>query len=62
MGLKLQEDWGSTPAAINNCLTVAEIFDIQVSKLFTSVVEECNGILSLTCFIILVRLTSIQTL
>ncbi|KAH7670982.1 Urease gamma/gamma-beta subunit protein [Dioscorea alata] len=31
MGLKLQEDWGSTPAAINNCLTVAEMFDIQVN-------------------------------
>ncbi|KAJ0973069.1 hypothetical protein J5N97_021028 [Dioscorea zingiberensis] len=31
MGLKLHEDWGSTPAAIDNCLTVAEMFDIQVN-------------------------------
>ncbi|KAK3119979.1 hypothetical protein QOZ80_9AG0678940 [Eleusine coracana subsp. coracana] len=31
MGLKLHEDWGSTPAAIDNCLTVAEAFDIQVN-------------------------------
>lgn len=31
MGLKLHEDWGSTPAAIDNCLTVAEEYDIQVS-------------------------------
>lgn len=31
MGLKLHEDWGSTPAAIDNCLTVAETFDIQVN-------------------------------
>ncbi|PKA54496.1 Urease [Apostasia shenzhenica] len=31
MGLKLHEDWGSTPAAIDNCLEVADIFDIQVN-------------------------------
>lgn len=31
MGLKLHEDWGSTPAAIDNCLEVAETFDIQVN-------------------------------
>lgn len=28
--LKLHEDWGSTPAAIDNCLTVADEWDIQV--------------------------------
>ena len=31
MGLKLHEDWGTTPAAIDNCLTVAESADIQVA-------------------------------
>ncbi|KAM3279558.1 hypothetical protein ACQJBY_046740 [Aegilops geniculata] len=31
MGLKLHEDWGSTPAAIDNCLSVGEAFDIQVN-------------------------------
>ena len=31
MGLKLHEDWGTTPAAIDNCLSVAEKFDIQVA-------------------------------
>ncbi|OOG56041.1 urease subunit alpha [Polaromonas sp. C04] len=31
MGLKLHEDWGSTPAAIDNCLNVAEATDIQVA-------------------------------
>jgi len=31
MGLKLHEDWGTTPAAIRNCLEVAEAFDIQVA-------------------------------
>ena len=31
MGLKLHEDWGTTPAAIDTCLTVAENFDIQVA-------------------------------
>jgi urease subunit alpha len=28
--LKLHEDWGTTPAAIDNCLTVADEYDIQV--------------------------------
>jgi len=28
--LKLHEDWGTTPAAIDNCLTVAEAMDVQV--------------------------------
>ncbi|MBC7942632.1 MAG: urease subunit alpha [Chitinophagaceae bacterium] len=31
IGLKLHEDWGTTPAAIDNCLTMAEVTDIQVS-------------------------------
>jgi urease subunit alpha len=28
--LKLHEDWGTTPAAIDNCLTIADRFDVQV--------------------------------
>ncbi len=31
MGLKLHEDWGTTPAAIDNCLNVAEQYDVQVA-------------------------------
>ncbi|MET0987854.1 MAG: urease subunit alpha [Steroidobacteraceae bacterium] len=31
MGLKLHEDWGTTPAAIDNCLAAAEKYDIQVA-------------------------------
>jgi urease subunit alpha len=31
IGLKLHEDWGTTPAAIDNCLAVAERFDVQVA-------------------------------
>jgi urease subunit alpha len=31
IGLKLHEDWGSTPAAIDNCLAVAERMDVQVA-------------------------------
>jgi len=31
MGLKLHEDWGTTPASIDNCLSVAEKEDIQVA-------------------------------
>ncbi|MEO9903429.1 urease subunit alpha [Nisaea sp.] len=29
-GLKLHEDWGTTPAAIDNCLSVADEMDVQV--------------------------------
>lgn len=31
IGLKLHEDWGTTPAAIDTCLGVAEAMDIQVA-------------------------------
>lgn len=31
MGLKLHEDWGSTPAAIDHCLNVADEYDVQVA-------------------------------
>jgi urease subunit alpha len=31
IGLKLHEDWGTTPAAIDNCLAVADKYDVQVS-------------------------------
>jgi urease subunit alpha len=31
MGLKLHEDWGTTPVAIDNCLAVADEMDIQVA-------------------------------
>jgi len=29
-GLKLHEDWGTTPATINSCLNVADLYDVQV--------------------------------
>lgn len=31
VGLKLHEDWGSTPAAIDTCLSVADEMDVQVA-------------------------------
>jgi urease subunit alpha len=31
IGLKLHEDWGTTPAAIDNCLNVADEMDVQVA-------------------------------
>jgi len=31
MGLKLHEDWGTAPAAIGNCLDIAEKMDVQVA-------------------------------
>ncbi len=30
-GLKLHEDWGTTPESINNCLNVADDYDVQVA-------------------------------
>ncbi len=29
-GLKLHEDWGTTPATINSCLNIADLYDVQV--------------------------------
>ena len=31
IGLKLHEDWGTTPASIDTCLTVADEYDVQVA-------------------------------
>jgi len=31
IGLKLHEDWGTTPASIDTCLTVADQYDVQVA-------------------------------
>jgi urease subunit alpha len=31
IGLKLHEDWGTTPVAIDNCLSVADEYDVQVA-------------------------------
>ncbi|MFM1940270.1 MAG: urease subunit alpha [Burkholderiaceae bacterium] len=31
IGLKLHEDWGTTPAAIDQCLSVADQYDVQVA-------------------------------
>ncbi len=31
MGLKLHEDWGTTPATIDTCLNVADQYDVQVA-------------------------------
>ncbi len=30
-GLKLHEDWGTSPASIDNCLTVADRYDVQIA-------------------------------
>jgi urease subunit alpha len=43
MGLKLHEDWGTTPAAIDNCLSVADQHDIQVA-IHTDTLNECGFI------------------
>lgn len=53
MGLKLHEDWGTTPAAIDNCLTVAEEYDIQVSISSPESYKKKFSVLSFTLVIIL---------
>ncbi len=40
-GLKLHEDWGTTPAAIDACLNVADEFDVQVS-IHTDTINEAG--------------------
>jgi urease subunit alpha len=40
-GLKLHEDWGTTPAAIDACLTVADEFDVQVA-IHTDTINEAG--------------------
>lgn len=47
VGLKLHEDWGSTPAAIDCCLDVAEQFDVQVA-IHTDTLNE-SGMVENTC-------------
>ena len=46
-GLKLHEDWGSTPAAIDMCLSVAEDHDIQVA-IHTDTLNE-SGFVEQSC-------------
>jgi urease subunit alpha len=40
-GLKLHEDWGSTPAAIDHCLAVADRYDVQVA-IHTDTINEAG--------------------
>ena len=48
VGLKLHEDWGSTPQAIDNCLSVAERFDVQVA-LHSDTLNEAGFLASTLC-------------
>jgi len=41
LGLKLHEDWGTTPAAIDACLSVADEFDVQVA-IHTDTINEAG--------------------
>ncbi len=40
-GLKLHEDWGTTPAAIDACLRVADAYDVQVA-IHTDTINEAG--------------------
>lgn len=41
IGLKIHEDWGSTPAVIDHCLNVADECDVQVA-IHTDTLNECG--------------------
>jgi urease subunit alpha len=41
LGLKLHEDWGTTPAAIDTCLSVADEFDVQAT-IHTDTINEAG--------------------
>jgi urease subunit alpha len=43
IGLKLHEDWGTTPAAIDCCLSVAEKYDVQVT-IHTDTLNESGNV------------------
>jgi urease len=49
-GMKLHEDWGTTPAAIDNCLSIAEEFDVQVTIHTDTLNESCCVEHSLAAF------------
>nr|GEY14444.1 urease isoform X2 [Tanacetum cinerariifolium] len=40
MQLKFHEDWGTNPAALDNCLTVVEQYDIQIEQFTRTTVKE----------------------
>lgn len=50
VGLKLHEDWGTTPAAIDACLAVAEETDVQITIHTDTLNESCNVELSIAAF------------
>jgi urease subunit alpha len=41
-GLKLHEDWGTTPAAIDTCMSMADDHDVQVTIHTDSINESCS--------------------
>jgi len=43
MGLKLHEDWGTTPATIDTCLSVADRYDVQVA-IHTDTLNEAGNV------------------
>ncbi|KZT20435.1 urease [Neolentinus lepideus HHB14362 ss-1] len=45
-GLKLHEDWGSTPAVIKNCLDVGDKYDVQVVNIHTDTLNESGFVQS----------------
>lgn len=63
-GLKLHEDWGSTPATIRNCLDVGDDYDVQVNFLASIVCHILRYSLNLLCrsISILIPLTKVVSL
>ncbi|GJJ09547.1 hypothetical protein Clacol_003770 [Clathrus columnatus] len=49
-GLKLHEDWGSTPAAIRNCLDVGDTYDVQFPWLNASFICQVTNVDTIDAF------------
>jgi urease alpha subunit len=49
VGLKLHEDWGTTPAAIDNCLNVADAEGTTMMNIYIYVLNVYIQIIMCTC-------------
>ena len=45
VGLKLHEDWGTTPAAIDYCLQVADAEDVQVCEPYYHIQQQSTTVM-----------------
>lgn len=48
--INLSQDWGATPASIDNCLSVADKYDVQVN-IHTDTLNESGFVESMSCMV-----------